>query len=283
MGGAERARRVSVQNREWHEQIARVISAQRTPDFPPRLAEALGSLVRFDFSVMFAYRGDERPLDLFDNFGAARREVFVTIYQEGPYLLDPFYQACRDKVPAGLYRIRDLAPDRFYQSEYFRSYYVSTGLSEEIGFFVALPGEVRVVISLMRARNTQGFSEREMNRLREIEPFVLAAAGYHWDSLSARFSGNKIDPESEILERYLDYAFTNFGRSLLTTRECEVVSLVLRGHSSDSISKALGIAPGTVKIHRRNIYAKLGISSQAKLFSLFISALSSRVDHPRAD
>lgn len=269
------------QNREWHEQIARVIAAQRTPEFAPQLVAALGTLIEFDFSVMFAYRGDERPLDLFDNFGATRREVFVTIYQEGPYLLDPFYQACRDNVPPGLYRIRDLAPDRFYQSEYFRSYYVSTGLSEEIAFLIALPGEVRVVISLMRAGNRQGFSEREMNRLREVEPFVLAAAGYQWESLSARFSTNKIDPEYEILERYLDYAFRNFGRSLLTPRECEVVSLVLRGHSSDSIARVLNIAPGTVKIHRRNIYAKLGISSQANLFSLFISALSKRVDQPR--
>lgn len=272
---------MGIQNREWHEKIAKVVSAQRTPDFAPQLVAALGSLVEFDFSVMFAYRGDERPLDLFDNFGATRREVFVSIYQEGPYLLDPFYQACRDKVSASLYRIRDLAPDRFCQSEYFRSYYVSTGLSEEIGFVVALPAEVRVVISLMRAGNRQVFSEREMNRLREIEPFVLATAEYHWESLSTRFSSSKIDPEHEILERYLDYAFRNFGRSVLTPRECEVVSLVLRGHSSDSISKVLNIAPGTVKIHRRNIYAKLGISSQAKLFSLFISALSNRVDQPR--
>jgi hypothetical protein len=29
-----------------------------------------------------------------------------------------------------------------------------------------------------------------------------------------------------------------------------------------------------VKIHRKNIYAKLGISSQSELFSLFISYLS---------
>ena len=271
---------MSSQDRMWHEKIARVVAAQRTPDFTHRLVEALGSLVEFDFSVMFAYRGDERPLDLFDNFGITRREVFVTIYQEGPYLLDPFYQACRNNTPAGLYRIRDLAPDRFYQSEYFRSYYKSTGLSEEIGFIVALPGDVRVVMSLMRAGTRPAFSEREMNRLRDVEPFVLAAAEYNWENLSARFSSNKVEPEHEILERYLDDAFRNFGRAVLTPRECEVVSLVLRGHSSDSISRVLNIAPGTVKIHRRNIYSKLGISSQANLFSLFISALSKPADRP---
>jgi DNA-binding CsgD family transcriptional regulator len=265
---------LTVSDREWHAEIGKVVRSLKTPDYPQCMVEALGLLVNFDFSVMFAYRGDERPIDLYDNFGAKRREIFVTIYQEGPYLLDPFFQASRDRTPAGLYRIRDLAPDRFYQSEYFRSYYIRTGLSEEIGFFVPLPDDVRAVISLMRAGNRQIFSEKEMNRLRSVEPFVRATAEHHWETLSTRFSNSNPDPEHQILERYIDYTFRNFGRSLLSPREREVVGLVLRGHSSDSISKILGISSGTVKVHRKNIYAKLGIISQSELFSIFLNALS---------
>lgn len=261
-------------DQDWHAEIGRVVRALRTPDYPQCLVDALGRLVAFDFSVMFAYRGDARPIDLYDNFGAKRREIFVTTYQEGPYLLDPFFQASRDRIPAGLYRIRELAPDRFYQSEYFRSYYVRTGLSEEIGFFVALPDDVHAVVSLMRAGHRQGFSEKEMARLRKVEPFVRATAEYQWDTLAARFSDSDPDPEHQILERYIDYTFRTFGRQLLSPREREVVGLVLRGHSSDSISKVLGISPGTVKVHRKNIYAKLGIMSQSELFSIFLNALS---------
>jgi DNA-binding CsgD family transcriptional regulator len=263
-----------IEGKEWHRELARIVESLDRPDYPQALVSALGKLVSFDFSVMFAYRGDERPLCLFDNFGAKRREVFVTIYQDGPYLLDPFFQAARRRIEPGLYRIRELAPDRFYQSEYFRSYYIRTGLSEEIGFFVALPDEVGVVISLMRAGKRHTFSEKEMNRLRNVEPFVLASAKYHWDGLGARFSGTELDPERQILERYIDYTFRNFGRALLSPREREVVGLILRGHSSDSISKILGIAAGTVKVHRKNIYAKLGIISQSELFSIFLGALS---------
>ena len=263
-----------VSDRKWHEQIGRVVSSLETPDYAGCLVDALASLVTFDFSVMFAYRGDERPIDLFDNFGVERREVFVTIYQEGPYLLDPFFQACRDRIPAGLYRIRDLAPDRFYQSEYFRSYYIKTGLSEEIGFVISLPDDVSAVISLMRAGDRQAFSEKEMVRLRGVEPFVRATAERHWKTLGARFSGGSLDPEHQILERYIDDTFRNFGRSLLSPREREVAGLVLRGHSSESTAKTLGIAPGTVKVHRKNIYAKLGIVSQSELFSIFLNALS---------
>jgi len=261
-------------DRQWHEDIAEVVQHLRSPNFAPALVGALRHLVPFDFSVIFGYRGDERPIDLYDNFGSQRREVFVTIYQEGPYLLDPFFRASREGIASGLYRLRDLAPDRFYQSEYFRSYYKKTGLSEEIGFFVALPDNVGVVISLMRAGNQQVFSEKELNRLRAVEPFVRASATYNWESLAARFSGGDPDSEQQILERYIDDTFRNFGRALLSPREREVVGLVLRGHSSESISKRLGISSGTVKVHRKNIYAKLGIGSQSELFSIFLNALT---------
>ncbi|MBT6825500.1 MAG: helix-turn-helix transcriptional regulator, partial [Rhodospirillales bacterium] len=54
----------------------------------------------------------------------------------------------------------------------------------------------------------------------------------------------------------------------------EVVSLILRGYSSISIGSMLDISVSTVKVHRKNIYAKLHISSQAELFSLFLPLLT---------
>ena len=60
---------------------------------------------------------------------------------------------------------------------------------------------------------------------------------------------------------------------MLTPREREVVEYTLRGHSAEAAGRALGISAGTVRIHRRNIYAKLRIGSQGELFSRFIAAL----------
>jgi len=66
----------------------------------------------------------------------------------------------------------------------------------------------------------------------------------------------------------------NFGKSCLSAKEGEVLHLLLMGHSAKSTAERMGISPGTVKIHRNNIYAKLDINSQTELFSLFIDALA---------
>ena len=119
--------------------------------FPQALVAALKSLTDFDYSVVFAYYKSERPLCLFHTFSPEKRVVFVDDYQKGPYLLDPFFKACDRQVEPGLYRLRDIAPDRFYQSEYYRSYYIQTGLSEEICYTFYVGKGVAIAISLMRS------------------------------------------------------------------------------------------------------------------------------------
>jgi DNA-binding CsgD family transcriptional regulator len=258
------------------ETIARLgatVEAIGAPAFPARLAGALRSIVPYSFTVVFGYLGAARPFDLYDDFPEARRQVFVTDYQEGPYLLDPFYLAATRPVAPGLYRMRDLAPDRFYQGEYFRSYYVRTGLAEEIGFFVDGGGGSTIVISLMR--DDRVFTRREFAELSRWSPLVAAAAGRHWSDLAERFERRTQDVSGQAAGQ-LELSLRGFGEGLLTPRERQVVEYTLRGHSAEAAGRALGISPGTVRIHRRNIYAKLGIGSQGELFSRFISTLSRR-------
>ncbi len=265
--------------RGWHDHIAQVIAAGDTSRFPAVLVQALRHVVPFDYSVFFDYRGQERPICTYDTFTPRQRIVFVTDYLEGPYLLDPFYQVYASRIEPGLYRLREIAPDRFYHSEYFRSYYRRTGLAEEIGFLVSLPHDTMLVISLMRAGTSAPFSDRDMNKLRRMEPIVHASAARHWRNLGDLQSGEAEEETTRPpLNLQVTSAFENFGEGVLTRREREVVRMVLRGHSSNSIGRQFQITTGTVKIHRKNIYAKLGISSQSELFSHFISYLSGIVE-----
>lgn len=250
--------------------IAEMIGKIGDPGFPVAASELLRAVAPYTYTVVFAYLGSAKPIDLFDDFPADRRQVFVGDYQDGPYLLDPFFLAATRPVPTGLYRMRDLAPDRFYQGEYFRSYYGRTGLAEEVGYFVDMPGGGTVVLSLMR--DEKPFSNREMLALDQIRPVIEAGLRGHWPQLAQRFAAAE-QPSGTSPDSGIERSFQSFGLGLLTPREREIVEFTLKGHSPDATGRILGIAPGTVRIHRRNIYAKLQINSQGELFSRFIETL----------
>lgn len=252
-----------------------LLTASALPDevVGAAFGEIAAALAQFDFIVVFAYRGAERPIDLHSTFNPGDYEIFVSLYQAGPYLLDPFFHAARDGRE-GIFRMRELAPDRFFVSEYFRTYYSQTRLAEEIGFFVPTEDGVTVVLSLMRKATSRAFSARAFELLRQAEPLVAALVRRFWSGLGRRFDlalqdrrgGRQRTPrmagERGVWER-LD----------LTAREAAIVELVLQGHSSEAIGARLGIATGTVKVHRRNVYRKLGISSQTQLLSLYLKSM----------
>lgn len=256
---------------QWLTLAAAVVAALDTKALPQALADLLRQVAPFTYTVMFGYRGTARPVDLYDDFPPGKRKTFVTDYQAGPYLLDPFYLAAVRPVAPGLYRLRDMAPDRFYQGEYFRNYYVQTGLAEEIAFFVDLPEQATLVLSLMRAERP--FSQREFTALKAVAPFVAAIARRHWTGLGLRFGDAGKTKGQQSPRRRVAFDFGSFGDGILTPREREVAEFALKGHSADSTGQILGISPGTVRIHRRNIYSKLRISSQGELFSRFLDTL----------
>jgi hypothetical protein len=151
------------------------------------LVSLLSAVAKFDHVVVFAYRGEERPIHVFSTFDEAEFDIFVSQYLVGPYLLDPFYRNTLTRR-GGVWRMRELAPDRFFSSEYYRSYYSKTALAEEIGFFVALESGISLVISLMRREATGGFTPAEFAQVRKAAPLVGALCQRHWPDMAERFA-----------------------------------------------------------------------------------------------
>lgn len=255
----------------WLNSTGELISNIGQDGFAKSLSAALKGITDFDFTVVFGYIGSAQPIDLYDDFPKGKHKVFVEDYQEGPYLLDPFYLASLDKVEPGLYRLRDIAPDRFYQGEYFRNYYVQTGLAEEIGYFIDLPNGAIVVVSIMRA--SKAFSAKEVRDFRQYWPVISAACRQHWRGLASNSKDETGSSQNNEMHNNVERAFHRFGEGVLTPREKEVVEFTLKGHSADAVGRILTISSGTVRIHRRNIYSKLQIHSQGELFSIFINNL----------
>jgi DNA-binding CsgD family transcriptional regulator len=268
---------------EWNRELGALVLDMESVDLPARLVRALTCLVPFELAAVFVYRGRSRPLNLYDNFELVDAKKGIAAYVENTYVLNPFYQARLKGLSDGVYRIRDLAPDAFFESEYYKSYRVLPRHSEEIGYItedwpegleeidiaIGLQADAVCEISLYRSLRGRGFADAELARLSQIVPVIGALLGRYW-----AWSGTsklQASPPDNRIERI----FAGFGADILTEREREVIQLILRGHSSESIGFNLGISLGTVKTHRKNAYAKLGISSQSELLSLFLRSFQS--------
>lgn len=256
----------------WNSAVAATVETIGTHDFPRRLEAALKTIIDFDILMVFGYDGPVKPVCCYHNIDEHRARTVVDAYISGPYLLDPFYGAAMDKKIGGMRRLKDMAPDHFYSSEYYKQHYVRTGIRDEIGFVCRPANWAAVVVSFTRPTTAPAFGRRELALVRDAEPLLRVLGERHWrrdDPASGapeRLSSPQ-NPINETLSRMTD--------GILTPREIEITSLILRGHSNASISEKLKITAGTVKIHRKNIHQKLDISSQAELFGMFIQQLSS--------
>ncbi|WP_133611528.1 helix-turn-helix transcriptional regulator [Dongia mobilis] len=246
--------------------------------FGPVLLRSVRRLIDFDFIMAFAYQGDARPLALGDTLPEASREVVIRAYCAAPYVLDPFYQRVAAGVQQGCYRLRDIAPDRFRQSEYFRSHYRLTGIREEVGFYFPIDisrkagsltgAPMTGVLSFARWESAPALGRGDMDLLLALAPAV--------GGLCARHYGAVLQADQAEVQRGRDAAqvkaaYQEFGAGHLSERERQIVSLILQGHSTGSVAHLLDISPGTVKVHRKNIYRKLNLSTQAELFAAFLS------------
>jgi DNA-binding CsgD family transcriptional regulator len=201
-----------------------------------------------------------------------QRDLLVNLYFSGGYLLDPFCQAVEEGLDQGFYPLVDIAPDDFYQSEYYRQYYFNVGLVDDAYFIVDLGDNGKLSCALWRSHQAGRYHGDDLARLTAIEPVVREALLCFWRQ-QVRV-GRIGDASNPGMRKRLEAAFINFGSSLLTGREQQMNHLILRGHSAKSAAKKLNISPDTVYLHRKNLYRKLNITSQPELFSLFFNVLA---------
>jgi len=250
--------------------LPQVADSTGTDQFASQLVDALQHAVSFDWWMVMIYRRRANPEMLCENFSNSWRERGLTTYVGAFYILDPFYIMSASLDRPEVCRLGDIAPDGFLDSEYHRAHYASGRIGDEVGYLWPLEPGVTLAVSLERSENGAPFSDDEVRHLDAVQPLLYALACKHWSMTRSR----AVPAGDPGLGRVVQEAAESFGRDLLTPRECEVVKLVLRGFSTKSISQSLGISPGTVKVHRENIYGKLGVSTQAELFNMFIASIS---------
>lgn len=261
--------RTRFDSRDWHKAIAALVRSGDAVSTCDALIKAIGIAVTHEGTCLLAFHCDAPPDVIHHTLEPAGAAHYLDRYLAGPYLLDPLYQLAIRVDKPSVCRFRDETPDRFRSSEYYRRYYERTHLRDEMDFLLSVSDTSTLV--LVVGRREKMFTKTELDRIRSIETIVHAAMRNIWERWVAVEDKTG---RNESLHRRLTRCFENFGTSLLTAREREITQLLLRGHSAKSIARELRIAPGTVMVHKRNLFTKLGITSQNGLFSLFINDLS---------
>lgn len=252
--------------------LATAIAELGGPGFPAAFAGWLQILAAPDNLILLAFR-DAGPPELLYRHSRAP-QVFSRLeseYLAGAYLLDPYHGLHRRGAETGLYRLRDIAPDAFQRSRYFTDYYRQTTLIDELAFLVRPAPGVSLTLCLGRdAVSGRPFTSREIGICADQAPVVTALATRHWSGLAAR-AGIPGDVTGDVNGRLLR-GLAGQGIAL-TPRQAEVALLILQGHSTASIGLRLGVSAQTVKVFRRQLYARCGLTSQAELFALMLPLL----------
>ncbi|AVO38915.1 helix-turn-helix transcriptional regulator [Pukyongiella litopenaei] len=257
---------------DWPDTLPPVIDALHSAEFFPRMTRFLGGLAPFSGIFITRLFRDAPPRHVYDTVRIERRAAVIDQYLDSAYLLDPFYDAFRKGNVDCAHRLRDVAPDRFTRSTYYQHYYRNIDLRDELGLLLALPDGSVAFYSIGRPGRERRFSSRALAAFRTALPLVT--------SLTAKHLLHQPRPDLPGPAQVIDDALIGFGAGVLTAREREVAELILKGHSSASISDRTGTAVGTVKIHRKNLYRKLGVSSQSELFASFLGRVLAGRDGP---
>ncbi|WP_116130842.1 helix-turn-helix transcriptional regulator [Tropicimonas sp. IMCC34043] len=246
----------------WDSVIAGLVETVGSDQFPAALHHAAACCCPFDSLVVTLYPGSAPPRSLFHTLDRLQAAVAVDFYASGPYLLDPLFLACRNRTAPGVYSVLDLAPEAFVRSEYYRTFFRKNHIVDELGLLIPDGAERWIVVSLARDLTKPRFDGAEIARVGAVFATVAAAVRRQWGTGETGETG------------LLDLRMESFAADRLSPREREIVLLVLQGHSTPSAAALLGISEGTVKVHRHHAYAKLGIASQAELFSLAMRHLA---------
>jgi DNA-binding CsgD family transcriptional regulator len=251
-------------------QLAAIAAGVGHADFYAAVITFLRGLIDAEVGIAMQYFIDKRPQYLCVQAEAARkRGAREAVYMDGPYVLDPVYQMFQRGQADGVYPMASYVPDDFYESEFYDAFFRNTHLVDTLDILWRIDARSSIAMVLGREEGTPPFAEAELALVRHVLPLVFAAMRRHHE-LAAPATH---DEDDRLVHRKVESTMANFGASLLTRREREVVFYMLSGYSSEQTAERLNTAEGTIRNQRKSIHRKLETGSQAELFSLFIQCI----------
>lgn len=247
--------------------LTQTIDALHTVSFTSQLTALIKTIIHFDCAVIIGYRPDKHPIYLFDSI-PERRELLFQRYLLQDYQQDPFLVALDQAPRQGVLRMAAVVPPAGY-NEYASNFYQRTGWQDELCLAIRLDDARWIVIYLGLLAESGGFSSFDAHYLELYIELLAALCRKQWGN-NPLYLSEPLQPDQPI-SQHIHQAIGSFGQAHLTHREQQVAALMVQGLDSEEIAERLQITQGTVKNHRKRIYAQLGVASLSELFGLFIN------------
>jgi DNA-binding CsgD family transcriptional regulator len=244
----------------WHEEIADLFDYSTDEQLPARLSEAFNKVVRHEAFILKLYRaGNDLPVILSHDIPSHLHEVYFNRYLSYAYLEDPLLPRVQRNNVTQIVQINpETCPLK--GSDYYRRYYKDLSLQDEVDLLLPMTNGDSLVLSI--GRKAAITTRQEMVALSNTSALVRSIlTAYHRTRVSSGDASAAGEPPG-----------LNAVDKLLTSRERQVVHLMVSGKGTKEIARCLDISIQTVKVHRRNIYSKLGVGTELQLCSMFLSA-----------
>lgn len=172
-------------------------------------------------------------------------------YGEGIDYTIPIFKSARPIA----YKETDLFDNSVREKTEFYNEFLAHGLEYPMALCIAHNGKCYGALSLYRSKRMGDFSDRDV--------FILNQLHNH---LVTRICLQESRGEDPVVRKIDEIKHSN----LLTSRELEIVSLILQGFSNEEIGSKLFVEPGTVKKHIHNIYGKFKVKNRMQLLRVFL-------------
>jgi DNA-binding CsgD family transcriptional regulator len=254
--------------------MAHALSCLGQPSFPQAFCRLGAAHSGAQAAHLSAFFQEARPVEIFSTRQEPAAIAALRTYFDLAYLLDPFHQLFRRSPGDRVDGLREIAPDDFKRSDYYKMFFRDMNLVDECGLMLVIQPDAALFLSM----GVHDARRLRLAPLRAMLPVLGALARRHWTVLTPqRLEG------TGRLAAQLDAAFAAFGDSVLSPREAEITRMILQGHSTKAIALIFDNSPETIKVHRKRIYTKLGLATQGALLPLFLDALRSMPPGAKGD
>ena len=174
---------------------------------------------------------------------------FLKEFKEHGYERDMFLTAMQLKPSSVAMRDSDVMTDQErLESRLYQEIYERQGVFYVLRITLIWHEKMIGQFTFFRAREAGDFSDRDVEIASLFAPHLALKLGRLKDAVASSSGAARLKD--------------GYG---LTTREAEVVALVVDGMSDGGIAEQLFISESTVKKHLYNAYAKIGVSSRLQL------------------